>query len=295
MEKKKSNLATNLLLVSVIIIVVMAGLIYIQKIETDKQIAQLEAQKAEMEDKINNLQGKIDSVSNIVNNMPIEENIVLYKGMEISKKVGFQPILDMKVNNESLKKYNTTYYNYENGKYEGTTVGDFGEETYQGYSVVSNVKNIAMTQKYNAIPREYQKLEEIPNKIYSEIEVEFANAWGIKVDLDGDKLDEYIIVNNIGSSDHKETNEKYEMISKVMLYDNELNKIANLVTLTDDYIDEYAASIELEMINFIDIDNDGNMEIIIEIPAYEGINISVLKYNDNKVEGKVNIEANLRP
>ena len=53
----------------------------------------------------------------------------------------------MEINDNSKRKYNTTYYNYENGKFQGTTIGNFGEEIiYDNYSIVNNVKRIAMTQ-----------------------------------------------------------------------------------------------------------------------------------------------------
>ena len=91
MENKKGNLSTVLLVIAIILIVVMGALLYIQKTETDRQIAELESNASKLQETINDLQGKIDGVSNIVNdnsnsNVQAEENIILYKGREIKKK-----------------------------------------------------------------------------------------------------------------------------------------------------------------------------------------------------------------
>ena len=92
MEKKKSTLATVLLLIAVLIIGAMAGYIYMQKVETDQKIADLESEKTQMQSKVNELQGKIDGVSNIINsdNSNNDENILLYNGTKMSKEVGIQ-------------------------------------------------------------------------------------------------------------------------------------------------------------------------------------------------------------
>ena len=37
------------------------------------------------------------------------------------------------------------------------------------------------------------------------------------------------------------------------------------------------------------------MEIIIDVPTYEGTKISILKYNGNTVEGKINYKASVLP
>ena len=117
-NKKKSTVATVLLLIAVLVIGALAGYIYMQKVETDKKIADLENEKSQMQSKVNELQGKIDGVSNIINpdNSNNDENILLYYGMEIEKKMGTQFLSEMKKSDAASKKYAITYYNYENGK-----------------------------------------------------------------------------------------------------------------------------------------------------------------------------------
>jgi len=67
MEKKKCSLSTVFLVIAIILIVVMGALLYMQKTEADRQIAELENNASKLQETINNLQGKIDSISNTIN------------------------------------------------------------------------------------------------------------------------------------------------------------------------------------------------------------------------------------
>jgi len=68
MENKKGSLSTVFLVIAIILILAMGALLYMQKTEADRQIAELENNASEMQEIINNLQGKIDSISNTINN-----------------------------------------------------------------------------------------------------------------------------------------------------------------------------------------------------------------------------------
>ena len=225
-----------------------------------------------------------------------QENIILYKGIEIAKTTGIQTVADMEKNDSNINKYNNTYYNYENGKYEGTTVGDFGEETYEGFSVVRNVKKIAMTQNYNAIPREYTVIEELPEELsdmadYSSVDIN-------EIDLDGDGNKEHLVCYTINYAKGEIGDGEPQASSGIMLFDNNYRKIADLVTLENGFWanikeEERKVFLSLDNVEYIDIDNDGIMEIIIEVPTYEEMEISIVKYVDNKIQGETNIKANL--
>lgn len=74
--------------------------------------------------------------------------IILYDGLEIKKKTGIQYLDYMKNTNENKEKYETTYSNYEKGKFLGQTKGIFGEEdVYDGYSYVEAEFNDAISYK----------------------------------------------------------------------------------------------------------------------------------------------------
>ena len=64
MENKRGNVSTIFLIIAIILIVVMGALLYMQKTESDKQIAELENNASKLQETINDLQGKIDTISN---------------------------------------------------------------------------------------------------------------------------------------------------------------------------------------------------------------------------------------
>lgn len=67
MENKRRSLSTVFLVIAIILIIVMGALLYKQKIEADRQIAELENNASKMQETINDLQGKIDTISNTIN------------------------------------------------------------------------------------------------------------------------------------------------------------------------------------------------------------------------------------
>ena len=250
-----------------------------------------------------NIQKNSDINLNTINNTTEDdsleiENIILYKGIEINKKPGVYDISDMKINNESNKRYNTTYYNYENGKYQGTTLGTFGKETYEGFSIVNNVKKIAMTKRYNAIPRNYKLIEGLPKELkdmadYSSVSIN-------QIDLDGNGKNEYILCYTINYTKGQIGDGESQASSGIMLFDSDYKKVANLVSLENGFWanikeEDKKVFLSLDDIDYIDIDNDNIMEIIINIPTYEGTKISIIKYNDGIIDGEINIQASVLP
>jgi len=226
----------------------------------------------------------------------VEDYFVIYNGVEIEKKVGVQQISDMKITDEANKKYNTTYYNYENGKDFGTSEGTFGEETYEGCSVVITPKRIAISEKYDAIPREYETIEELPDELmdmadYSRVDIQV-------IDLDGDGKKEHIVCWTVDYAEGDIGDGEPQASSGIMLLDENYKKVADLVTLDNGFWgnikeEDYKRFLLLDNVEYIDIDNDGNMEIIIEIPQYEGQSISIIKYKNGAVEGETDIKASV--
>ena len=66
MENKRGNVSTVFLVIAIILIVVMGVFMYMQKIEADRQIAELENSASKLQETINDLQGKIDSISDTI-------------------------------------------------------------------------------------------------------------------------------------------------------------------------------------------------------------------------------------
>ena len=86
--------------------------------------------------------------------------------------------------------------------------------------------------------------------------------------------------------------------SKICLVDNKGTKIADLASIEkskwrkDSSNSEYYLSIN--NIELIDVDNDGIMEIMVEIPHAKGEpTVSLLKYKNGELSGKTNIECSL--
>lgn len=247
-------------------------------------------------DKESSTNNGIQNTSKTEDKVDSEEYFVLYEGKEIENKTGVQSLYDMKINDETNKKYNTTYYNYENGKYDGEKAGKFGEETTEGSSCVENVSKIAISKKINALPRTYSTIRELPKELedmadYSSIEIN-------KIDLDGDGTDEYIVCYTINYKKGDIGDGEPQASSGIILFDNNYRKIADLANLQNGFyggIKEESSKVFLSLndIEYIDLDNDGIMEILIKIPEYEGSKLSILKYNKGKIEGNINLEVNV--
>ncbi len=240
----------------------------------------------------------VNQTSNTIDAVTSKENIILYDGVEIEKTTGWINLFDIMINlsKESEKRYNTKYYNYEKNKYTGETTGTFKYEN--GYVFVNEVGKVAMTKKYNAIPRTSTKLNDIPNELidmidYSILEIE-------SIDLDGDGKLEYIVLCGVDYARDQIGDGEPEASSTIMLLDSNFKKIADLVNIADGFTTEEKDEnnkvfLSLNDIMYIDIDEDNIMEIIIKIPTYEEEEISILKYNNGKIEGDINIEAKVRP
>ena len=94
-------------------------------------------------------------------------------------------------------------------------------------------------------------------------------------------------------------NSSFYGFSKIILCDNKGTKVADLASIEKSKWDtatnaEYYLSIN--NVEILDVDNDGIMEILVEIPHYEGEpSISLLKYKNGELQGKTNIECSLMP
>lgn len=302
MEKKYKKISLPVYIISLIILLLIVGgmAFYIIKENnennSDKSNTNINTNETNMQEK-NNTENS--TIINEGNNQEKNTNyFILYDGYKMENKIGIQDLSDMEVNEENNKIYNTTYYNYEKGKYLGEKRGDFGEQTYEGVSVVSNIKRIAISEKYNAIPREYKVIEELPNELIDM--ADYTKVTINSIDLDGDNLEEYLLCYCINYAKGEIGDGEAIASSGIMLLDNNYKKIANLVELKNGFwgnIEEEDKKIFLSLddVEYIDIDNDNIMEIIIKIPTYEGTKLSILKYKNNKIDGETNFQASVMP
>ena len=111
MENKKGNLSTVFLVIAIILIGVMGVFMYMQKTESDKQIAELENNAGKLQETINDLQGKIDTISNTINsNKDVDNNSAEdIKYVELTKELNSKDVLYV---TKAEKNPNNTYTLY---------------------------------------------------------------------------------------------------------------------------------------------------------------------------------------
>ena len=104
MENKRGNVSTVFLIIAIILIVVMGALLYMQKTESDKQIAELENNASKLQETIDDLQGEFDTISNTINDS------------ETNKEDDKNEMQYIEMTEDNHKKYNTgkNKFIYEN-------------------------------------------------------------------------------------------------------------------------------------------------------------------------------------
>ena len=116
-DNKKTNkitLSTYIAILAVLIIVVMAGFIYMQKLNSDREIAGLKTDAEELKATVTELQGKLDNTSDIANE---EENSEKKANNTAENKVSAKTNT---VNTNSTASNNST--TTQNVKYEFVSV-----------------------------------------------------------------------------------------------------------------------------------------------------------------------------
>lgn len=221
-----------------------------------------------------------------------EDLIVLYNGLILDTSKMEQVELKY-IDNASLEKdkYVITYYNYENFAYLDSKLGKLSNPVYDNLVKIENVGKIAISEKYQAIPREVKVINTLPTVILennSSLQ-EFDTVKTILADLDGNGSDEYITM----------LANKTTGYSKISLYQSTGALISDLAYIEKSKWNQTTSAeyyLSLDNINILDIDNDNLMEILIEIPKYEGEpSVNLLKYKNGELTGKTNIECSLLP
>ena len=140
-------------------------------------------------------------------------------------------------------------------------------------------------------PREVKVINTLPTVILennSSLQ-EFDTVKTILADLDGNGSDEYITM----------LANKTTGYSKISLYQSTGALISDLAYIEKSKWNQTTSAeyyLSLDNINILDIDNDNLMEILIEIPKYEGEpSVNLLKYKNGELTGKTNIECSLLP
>ena len=219
-----------------------------------------------------------------------EELVVLYNGLILdTSKMDEVNLKYIDNTNDGADKYVITYNNYENYSYKDSTLGVLSSQLYEGLVKIDNVGKIAISEDYDAIPRNIKVVNTIPTIVSDNNKqtADYATVKTLIVDLDGNQTEEYILV----------LANKTTGFSKIVLVDSKGSKIADLASIEksqwkkDSTVGYY---LSISNLDIIDVDNDGIMEILIEIPhATENSTVSLLKFNNGKLEGKTDIKCSL--
>lgn len=288
------KLGNFLLIILVILIVFTGSLVYYMIWVSNHTNNDIEENLIE-ENKITNTNLATDTLNTVVTNNEIVRNenlIVLYNGLILdTAKMGKKQLEYIDDADIYKDKYVITYYNYENFSLKNLSLGILSEPIYEGCLGIENVSKIAISEEYNAIPREIKVINSIPEIVLNKNSNlgNFDSTKVIIADLDGNGTEEYVLI----------LANKITGYSKIMLVDATGVKVADLAYIEKNKwesitTEEYYLS--LSNIEIIDIDKDGVMEILIEIPIYEGApDISLLKYKNGELQGDKNIECSLLP
>ena len=272
MENKPIKMIVGIIVVILIVVAVVIGIQMANKASEGNQISKSDNQNE------------------------IKDYFILYEGKELDKKVGFQRPDFISLTDENSNKYNIKYYNFEKGKYVGETEGKLNEPA-EGFGTVEGVKKIAISKYYNAIPRNFERINTLPEELNSMADYSSVNIDSI--DLDNDGKNENIVCWTINYKKGEKGNTEPKASSGIVLYDSNYNKIANLVNLENGFwanikSEDNKVFLSLdENIDYIDVDNDGIMEIIIKIPFYARYGLSIVKYNKGNIDGEINYEASV--
>lgn len=222
-----------------------------------------------------------------------ENLIVLYNGLILDTTKMDQVELKYIDNASSDKdKYVITYYNYENFAYQNSTLGKLSDPIFDNLVGIQNVGKIAISESYNAIPKDIKIINSLPTVVLEnnqKLPEEFDSIKTIIADLDMNGTEEYvtILVN------------KNTGYSKISLYNATGKLVADLAYIEKSKWNQTTNAeyyLSLENVNILDVDNDNVMEILVEIPKYEGeSSVSILKYKNSELTGKTNIECSLLP
>ncbi len=313
-ENNKIKIGTlgNFVLAAFVILIIGTGALTYYLIHTEKEnyekqysdiITNLPENEIDTENKVESIANIIDSAITEVTNQTSntttdgtdkklmnESLVVLYNGLILdTSKMDEVTLQYVDTTSEQSDKYIITYYSYENYRKKESSLGILSSQVYDGLAKIEDVGKIAISEDYEAIPRSIKVVNTVPT-IVSDNNPKISDYDTVKTlitDLDGNGTEEYILV----------LANKTTGFSKITAIDSKGSKIADLASIEKskwkkDTNTEYYLSIN--NIEIIDVDNDGIMEILIEIPHATGNStISLLKYNNGKLQGKTDIECSL--
>lgn len=227
----------------------------------------------------------IDSSKKLMN----ESLIVLYNGLILdTSKMDEVQLQYIDSTSDESDKYVITYYSYENYSFKESKLGTLSSKVYDNLVKIDNVGKIAISEDYDAVPRDVKVINSVPTVVVENNNLSDYDATKtIITDLDGNGTDEYIMI----------LANKTTGFSKITMFDSKGTKLDDLASIEKSKWGKETNKefyLSINNVEIIDIDNDGIMEIVLEIPhATDNSTVSLLKYNNGKLTGKTKIECSL--
>ena len=219
-----------------------------------------------------------------------QELVVLYKGLILDNANFDENTLKyIDSTKADADKYVITYYSYENYSFKEAKLGVLSQKVYDNSVKIDNVGKVAISEEYDAVPRQIKVVNTVPSIISDNnpLVKDYDTVKTISTDFDGNGTEEYILI-------LKNTKTGF---SKITFIDSKGEKVADLASIEkskwrQDTNNEFYLGID--NVEILDINNDGVMEILVEIPHSTGDpTVSLLKYNNGELQGKTNIECSL--
>ena len=220
-----------------------------------------------------------------------ESIVVLYKGLILDiEEMGISQLKYIDNSNPSKDNYVITYFNYENYGFNNSTLGTLSTQVVDGLVKIDNVGKVAISEKYDAIPREIQVINSIPAVVLDNNSdlASYDTKKTIITDLDGNGTNEYILI----------LAKKSKGESKIILVESTgfiKSTIAKMDKNGWDGVSSDGYYLSYSNIEILDVDNDGIMEIIFEIPTTNPVpsEISLLKYKNGDLSGTTDYVCSL--
>ena len=250
---------------------------------------------------------------------------IIYYNYPISEKLGLHSVPGQagpEATAENKSKFITTYYSYKSDGYMRKIEPSF-EKAREEYGELefTNIEKIAVSKNYDLMPRTieydcgvdfysdyenddgYYDYYDNVNAYYSDKDLLGVFAPDIaRIDLNGDG--NYIYIKYTREKINLIYSDKEEVLGLSFNYDvfdKEGNHLATLVSIVRPYEKNYdketAPSLkEDDSIVCADLDGDGKMELIVEIPWYEyGRDVSIYKYENGKILGETELIRSIEP
>jgi hypothetical protein len=311
-EKNTNNTAKllNILLAIIVLITVTAGaFVYYSLYKYSNAEAENSVQKNTATTVAEIINTAIDSTTNSTINTTVSGNttvttgeadsrkvlnesiIVLYDGLILDNdQMGLVELKYIDNSSTTKDKYVITYYNYEKYGFQKSSLGVLSNQVLDGLVKIDNVGKVSISEKYDAIPQEIQVVNSIPAVVLDNNSSfgDYDTKKTIITDLDGNGTNEYIVI--LGNKTNGE--------SKIVLVESTGFVKATIASMDKSGWDSIATDgyyLSYNNIEILDIDNDGIMEILFEVPTTDTVpsQIDLLKYKNGELSGVTDMTCSL--